>query len=89
MWEREDASARHKFAIIQPRGDSRLQDPQLLVGKAPSLDKFSLSERKRSAVEVYTFECALRSEWWEPKERAFSPSPSPDLPNSSGAERLL
>lgn len=41
LWEREDASSRHKFAIIQPHGDSLLQDPELVVGENPSVDKFS------------------------------------------------
>lgn len=35
MGEREDASPRHKFVIIQPHGDSHLQDPELVVGKIP------------------------------------------------------
>ena len=59
----EDASPRHKFAIIQPHGDSHPLDPELVVRgrkkKPLSVDKFSLSERKRSAVEVCTSERAL------------------------------
>lgn len=65
LWEREDASSRHKFAIILLHGDSHPQDPALVVGKAPSLDKFS---RELTCKEVHTFQCALVRE----KDRIFS-----------------
>lgn len=61
LWEREDASSRHKFAIIQPHGDSHLQDPELVVGKTPRWINSAESERVKE-VERYLspyIECAL------------------------------
>lgn len=81
----EDASPRHKFAIIQPHGDSHPLDLELVVGKKPSVDKFSLSERKRNAVEVCTSECALV--WMKRVGAGYFPFSPPDLSNFWGGRK--
>lgn len=61
LWEREDASSRHKFAIIQLDGDSHPQDPGVVFGKIPRWMNSAKSYRvsNRGAIWVHTFEGAL------------------------------
>lgn len=59
LWEREDASSRNKFAIIQPDGHSHPQDPALVFGKAPrwinSAESYSNVEGSRALFKLIHF----------------------------------
>lgn len=55
LWEREDASSRHKFAIIQPHGDSHPQDPQLVVGGKTPRWINSAEKRQHSVKEAQRY----------------------------------